>query len=246
MTTLIEQIVEAAGGEAEWAGIAELGVEFELGGAIWAQLGQADVVGHISATVSAHEQRVAYRSFGEAAAGAEYTPSEVLLRYKDGTPDERRTKPRVAIVGRGGPPWDRLDTAYFAGYALWNYLNVPFLFLRPDVGVVEVEPWTETSSHTLGRPEEWRRLEVTFPEAIATHNRTQVFYYDADGRQRRHDYAADVFGGAPTAHYSERHREFGGLVLPTRRRVVPLDARTWNTEDTPVLVSLDLIAVELR
>ena len=245
-TPLLDEITDAAGGAPRWDEVTHLDVGFELGGGLWGQFGQPGLTGRVDASVSTREQRVRYRSFGSPGVDAEYTPSEVVLREANGTLLERRTDPRPTVIARGGPPWDLADATYFAGYALWNYLNVPHLFRRPDVRVVEIEPWTEVGPHTIGLPETWRRLEVTFPDSIATHNATQVFYFDDDGLQRRHDYAADVFGGAPTAHYTERHREFAGLVLPTRRRVVPRDPVTGRTEDGPVLVSLDLVAVDPR
>ncbi len=76
----------------------------------------------------------------------------------------------------------------------------------------EIEPWQENG-------QTWRRLEVTFPDTIATHNRDQVFYFDADGMQRRMDYAAVVTGNPPIAHYTDEHKTFEGIVIPTRRRV---------------------------
>jgi hypothetical protein len=38
--------------------------------------------------------------------------------------------------------------------------------------------------------------------------------------QRRMDYAPEVNGNAPIAHYTDESRTFGGLVFPTRRCVL--------------------------
>jgi hypothetical protein len=76
----------------------------------------------------------------------------------------------------------------------------------------EIEPW-----HEAGQT--WRRLHVTFPTSIATHNPQQVFYFDADGLQRRMDYVTEILGSTLVAHYTAQHRSFGGLVVPTWRRV---------------------------
>ena len=109
--------------------------------------------------------------------------------------------------------WDNLDLLYFAGYALWNYFCTPFLFQRPGFEVTEIEPWEE-------RDERWRRLKVIFPSDIPTHCREQIFYFDAKGLLRRLDYTANVFGKwAKAAHYCWEHRDFSGLIVPTRRRV---------------------------
>jgi hypothetical protein len=63
----------------------------------------------------------------------------------------------------------------------------------------------------------WRLLQVTFPDTIATHNREQVFHYDAEGMQRRMDYAPDVSGNPAVAHYTSDPKTFGGIVFPSGR-----------------------------
>src|SRR5713226_2108102 len=109
-------------------------------------------------------------------------------------------------------PWKpNLDLAYFSGYAIWNYLNSPFLFLLPGVETEEIEPWDEHG-------EQRRRLTVTFPDSIATHCSEQVFHIGSDGLISRMDYSAAVTGGVPTAHYSSDYRDFDGIKIATRRR----------------------------
>jgi len=68
--------------------------------------------------------------------------------------------------------------------------------------------------------ETWRKLLVRFPDHIPTHTKEQVFYFAEQGLLRRVDYALDVAGGAPAAHYCFDHKSFGGLVVPTQCRVV--------------------------
>ncbi|MDT7684324.1 MAG: hypothetical protein QOG57_4634 [Pseudonocardiales bacterium] len=79
--------------------------------------------------------------------------------------------------------------------------DLPFLLTGPDFQSHELEPWQEQG-------QTWRRLAVTFPDGLATHNRDQTSYFDDTGLLRRHDYNADVFGGAAAANYSDRHRTF--------------------------------------
>ena len=79
----------------------------------------------------------------------------------------------------------------------------------------ELEPWIEDG-------ERWDRIGVRFPESVHTHSREQVFYVDARGRIRRHDYTAEPIGGwARAAHFCMDHERFDGLLVPTRRRVYP-------------------------
>jgi hypothetical protein len=54
---------------------------------------------------------------------------------------------------------------------------------------------------------------------------------------RRHDYAADVLGGAQGAHYIGDYRDHGGLLAPRRRRVHPLGADNQRIE-APTLGSV--------
>ena len=111
--------------------------------------------------------------------------------------------------------WDHLDVLYFAGYALWNYLCAPFLFVEPGFVAEEIEPWDEET-------EQWRRLRVTFPPTVPTHCQEQVFYFDARSLLCRLDYTVEVVGSwVRAAHYCFDHRAFAGLMVPTRRRVVP-------------------------
>ncbi|MEA2615700.1 MAG: hypothetical protein QOE72_1483 [Chloroflexota bacterium] len=151
-------------------------------------------------------------------------PERVTLETRGGETVESRTEPRSAfpryerdVFLFGQSPWDRLELGYFLGYAMWTYLTAPFLFTYGGVETREIEPWQENG-------ETWRRLEVTFPSTLATHNRVQTYYYDAEGMQRRMDYAPDVAGNPPVAQYTSEPKRFGGIVFPTHRRVHRRDA----------------------
>jgi len=49
----------------------------------------------------------------------------------------------------------------------------------------------------------------------------QTYYFDADtGLQRPMDYSPEVNGKPLVAHYTSEHHSFGGLIVPTRRRVL--------------------------
>lgn len=171
-----------------------------------------------------------------------YDAGQVRIETDDGEVLESRERPRELFFGRSGLRrnlrWDALDATYFAGYAWWNYLNHPFLLARAGFEVREIEPWDESG-------ETWRRLEVDFPEAIDTHSRRQAFYYDGELRLRRHDYVAEVVGGwARAAHLCAEHVEVGGLVFPTRRRVLPVGPGN-RPLASPTLVALQLFEIEV-
>ena len=92
--------------------------------------------------------------------------------------------------------------------------------------------------------EERRRLKVTFPRAIATHCRAQVFYVDDNDLISRLDYVSEVSGRVPAAHYLSDYKDFGGIKFATKRR-----AYIRNPDDTPNLdrlgVAIDIAAIQV-
>jgi hypothetical protein len=164
------------------------------------------------------------------------------LEDENGEVVTTRADPRSAFRGLGGLRrsfrWDALDATYFAGYAMWNYLTTPYLLTREGVEVTVGEPWAEGG-------ETWRRLEVEFPSDLPRHSPHQTFFVDSDGLIRRHDYTAEPVGGwARAAHYCFDHREFDGLLFPTRRRVVPRGPRN-RALPGPTLVRIDIDRVSV-
>jgi hypothetical protein len=75
---------------------------------------------------------------------------------------------------------------------------------------------------------------VRFPPDIATHSPNAVFYYDAFGMQRRMDYVAEVNNSFLVGHYTGHHQNFDGLVMPTRRRMVPPQPRQQRQPQLPL------------
>jgi len=135
-------------------------------------------------------------------------------------------------------PWDAQHLAYFTGYAIWTYLTTPFLFGLPGFIVEEIEPWDEHG-------EIWRRLKVIFPPDVASHSTEQIFYFDAAGILRRHDYSVEIMGGTSSANYASEPQTFGGLVFPTKRRVYAIGA-----DNRPILervaVAIDISGIDVE
>jgi hypothetical protein len=127
---------------------------------------------------------------------------------------------------------------YFGSYALWGYINAPFIFRRPGFEVEEAEPWNEDG-------ETWRGLRVVFPEGMPAHSREQFYYFGDDGLLRRNDYTAEVFGSwARAAHYCWDLEEFSGVTVPTRRKAMPR-RRNGRPLTKVVLVSIGISDVRL-
>ena len=107
--------------------------------------------------------------------------------------------------------WDDLDMAYFANYAMWNYLALPALLMRHDI------KWKEVAAG---------QLKASFPEYIPTHNQTQRFRFDRlTGLLIQHDYTAEVIGRfAKAAHVVLDHSKIKGFSFTSHHRVTPRSA----------------------
>ena len=235
MTDLLDRIYQAHGGLERWRQLRQLRFTGAGGGKLpWPR---PDFVARTGATLDTRSQRALIEPFGSPDRGGLFTPGHVEILDAAGTVLAERDEPRRAFASY--PPdrlWDELDAAYFAGYAFWTYLTVPFLLTWDGVQAEELEPWQENG-------ETWRRLRVEFPDHIATHSTVQTLYFGPDNLLRRHDYSVEVLGGTATGHYTADYRTFDGFGFPTRRRVVRRQPD--NTTSGPVLITLDIHSVTL-
>jgi hypothetical protein len=240
MSDLVERAIAAHGGRAPYDAAREIAVEVRTGGAAFRSKRFGTVPPPLEMRCSTGEQRTVISSFPRPDQRAVFTADEVRIESAaDGTVLKSRSDPRSRFPGgRRLLWWDHLDFTYFAGYAMWGYLNTPWVLARPDVAAREVEPWSRDG-------ETWRRLEVTFPPGLHVHCETQTFYFDATGRLRRNDYTAEPFGRlARAAHMCDDTREWDGLAFPARRRVYPRRPDN-RPAPFPTLVSLDVSRVEV-
>lgn len=233
MSDLIDLVLKAHGGLPRWQQATTIHAMGAIGGDLWTLVDQEGILASADLTVDVQRQRIVFAGFTSPELRGLFTPDRVAVIGEDGVVVAERTAPREAFADLSqGAPWDELHALYFAGYAMWNYLTAPYLLTHPGVVLAELAPWHEAN-------EDWRRLRATFPKEIATHCVEQVFYYDAAGLLRRHDYAPDVLGGTPAAHFTGKHLTASGLVFPTHRYVVPVqeDARALPE---PILISIEL------
>ena len=214
---LVQEIIEAHGGAALWNSLEVLEAEISAWGFLFTAK-RRPTLKHIVVSASTREPRISFHDFPSPGSTSELIgDQEVRILGGDGKPTAKRLNPRPAFTGlRRMISWDALDFIYFGGYALWNYLVTPFLFLRDGFQFQMLEPREDA------RPP-WSRLQVTFPPDLPTHCNKQIFYFDENRYLRRLDYTAEVVGGwARAAHLCEDYRDFDGLKAPTRRRVRPI------------------------
>lgn len=213
MNTLIEQILEAHGGLARWKSHDRLSAHLSQGGILWPLKGHGGMLDEVDVEIDLKRQWTSHAPFGAPDRRTAVTPRRAAIETAEGIVLDALDDPRASFAGFGlETPWSELQLAYFVGYAMWNYLTLPFAFAEPGFGVEELTAWEENG-------EQWRRVQVTYPDTIATHSRVQTFYVGADFRLRRHDYDVDINGGTPAVHYFSDYATVEGVNLPTRHLI---------------------------
>lgn len=230
---LAKLAIEAHGGLERWNSFTTLSAHLIQGGVLWAVKGKAEVLDDVTVTVDLRHEKASHWPFGSADRRSRFEPQRVALENAEGEVIEELLQPRSSFKGHTlETQWSDLQLAYFAGYAMWTYLNTPFLLARPGVESEEIEPWDEAG-------ETWRRLKVRFPTEIATHSTEQTLYFDHQGFLKRHDYDVEISGGTGGAHYVSDLKEFSGIVFPTKRRIFPRQPDGQSARE-PLVVSIDL------
>lgn len=241
--SLLAAVLDAHGSLESWQQVTKLTAKLSAGGFFWAARGWPGAGGSHMLTLDPQREHVTLSSFPQDGSDSvlDVDPERVVIRSPDGRLIEERNEPRGSFpkpFDITATPWDSVQVAYFTTAAQWTYLTAPYLFTYPGVEASEIDPWNENG-------EVWQRLAVTFPPTIATHNRDQVFYYDQALMQRRMDYAPDVAGNAPIAHYTHDPKTFDGLLFPTRRLVHTRDqAGTADQRFAAITVDVEHIKLD--
>src|SRR6266478_7970407 len=236
---LAKLAIEAHGGLERWNSFTTLSVHGINGGVLWGAKGKAGVLDDVTITVDLRNEEASHYPFGSPDRRSRFEPQRVALENANGEVLEELLQPRSSFRGHTlETPWNDLQLAYFAGCAMWTYLNTPFLLARPGVESEEIEPWKEAG-------ETWRRLKVRFPNDIATHSTEQTLYFDQQGVLRRHDYHVEISGGIGAVHYVSDIKEVSGIVFPTKHRIFGLQP-DGHAAPEPLVVSIDVDQIVLR
>ena len=234
-TDLLPIATAAHGGLERWNAITTVRCNASITGAVWHLKGRPDVLADVVITADTRSERLTMDFPGQDKRTI-FTPGRIVVETEAGELIAARDDPERHFDGQSAQtPWDDIDVAYFSGEAVWTYLTTPFLFTYPGFSAEEAEPWGEAG-------ESWRRLQVTFPDSIASHTRQQHFFFGPDGLLRRHDYTVDILGGTAGANYALNPRTFDGIVVPTKRVIYGYQGDHQVIAD-PVLVAVDLADV---
>ena len=232
MNDLLQVAVDAHGGLSRWNQLNRVRASLSITGAIWQLKGKPDVLKDVSIEAEMHQERLTTHFNGQGMRTV-FEPNRIIVETEGGRLVDSRDDPRSAFRGHTRQtPWDDLHVAYFSGYALWNYLTIPFLYTYPGFVTEELTPWEENG-------ERWRPLKVIVPDSIVSHSREQVAYFGPDGLLRRHEYTVKIMGGEAGLNYATSYRNVDGIVVPTKRRVYAPDANKQKIPE-PVLVAIDI------
>jgi hypothetical protein len=226
---LLSEVLDAHGGAGRWAQAQTVSAHVQVRGLLptWKFPGRPLEDYHYHQKVDIHGLGNVMSGFPTPELTCTFSHDEVRVE-SDGNVIERRAQARRGFQGLGAlrriRQWDVIDSAYFVGYAMSNYMSHPYRLTQPGFHVRRGEDWR-------GDNEIWRRLEVEYPPGFDSHCHRETFYIDDHGLIRRHDYLPDVFAEArvfarllpiplKAAHFTCRHREVDGLIFPTFRRVM--------------------------
>lgn len=240
MTTaqLSQSIIDAHGGLSQWQKFERLSARLHQGGALWALKGHEGRLTDTTVTVGLKREWASHAPFGAPEKLSHFEPGKVELLTTSGEVLQRLESPRASFDGHQfDTPWTEPQLAYFAGYAMWTYLNLPFVLARPGVETEQLTDWQE-------KGETWHRLRINFPDDVTTHNSVQTLYVDPAGMLKRHDYDVDIAGHTPAAHYMSDYTEVQGLKFPQRHRIYPRQP-DGSALSEPLVVSIDVSEIKL-
>lgn len=237
MNHLAKELIDAHGGLETWRTFSSVRAHLKQGGALWALKGQGGKLDDVTVTAALDRQWASHAPFGSPDVRSSFTKDRVALESNAGLVEELRA-PRDSFAGHTlTTAWSDLQLAFFAGTAMWTYLNVPFVLAWPGVQSEESGTWEENG-------ETWRRLLVHYPSSLEVFSKHQTLYVGPDGRLRRMDYDVEIAGNTPGAHYVRDYVEVSGISFPTHREIFPRQP-DGSAAKEPLVVSIDLDSITL-
>lgn len=212
---LLDKVIAAHGGKELWAKAASLSLDLKVKGNILATRLKSAKTRSLKVEINTEKVQCILSPFPKIGEKGIFTSEYIQIEKDDGALIAKKSLKEL-FNGKTQLPliWDDLHILYFLGYAIWNYFMTPYFFSWPSFQTQEIGTWQEKNSSI------WYKLAVDFPSYIPTHCQKQIFYFNESGLLCRLDYTADIFGSfTRAAHYCWQHREFEGLIFPTRRKV---------------------------
>ena len=122
---MIDDAVKAHGGLGRWLAATSLSAPVSIGGSLWADKAHDGVLADAAVFIDPHRQHVEFSGFGPQRLCTWFEPGLVTMCTEDGTEIGRRRDPLASFPQGAATAWDNIQVAYFASYAIWNYLTLP-------------------------------------------------------------------------------------------------------------------------
>ncbi|HEY8562553.1 MAG TPA: hypothetical protein VIL74_19395 [Pyrinomonadaceae bacterium] len=235
---LLKDIIEAHGGEDRWRAFNKVTASVVTGGFLWGMKGfESDSAPRVM-TSGLRRQTMRIEPFGNPDWHLHYEPARIVIETPDGEIIAEQENPRATFAGHAWEtPWTPMQLAYFSGYAMWTYFNLPFLLGESGIEMTEI-PSVNPDGLIL------KGLRVRFPAYIHTHSAEQRLYFDESNLLRRIDYDVEIAGNNPATQLISEYIDVHGLKFPTKRRIFVRN-KDGSPQRDRMPVSIDLFDFEL-
>jgi hypothetical protein len=238
INALLAEILGAHGGLEQWRKFTKVSSQVVSGGFLWAMKGMPLDNSPRTMASTFRRQWTRTEPFGNPDWHMIYEPHHLSIETQAGEIIAEQYEPRETFAGHTWEtPWTPIQLAYFNGYAMWTYYNLPFILSEPGFQLTEIPP-------VMHEGQRFRGLRVRFPQDVHTHSQEQRLYFDESGLLRRQDYHVDIAGQVPAAHFISDYVDVQGLKFPTKRRVHPVNA-DGTVQFDQTIVSIDLSDLHL-
>jgi hypothetical protein len=211
--SLVDRVIKAHGGRERWRAFNKVTVKVVTGGFLWGMKGFAIDNAPRTMTAALRRQSMRIEPFGNPDWHLHYEPNRILIETRAGETIVEQENTRSTFAGHvWETPWTPTQLAYFSAYAVWNYLNLPFLLAEPGLEVRAIPSINQEEIALKG-------LRARFPDYIHTHSREQSFYFDESNLLRRIDYEVEIAGNNPATQLISEYVDVQGLKFPTKRRI---------------------------
>jgi hypothetical protein len=236
---LLEQVVAAHGGAAQWDKFRQAIGHVRISGDLWAALGGSPGYADARFELLTHEQSVTAYPVSQPGMRYRFKPNVLVIESDDGEVIETQYNARATFPKSSGDErWDDFQVAYICSYSVWNCVTQPFLFTYPGFEV--------QASHAIdvnGEPQP--RLSIHLPSNVVSHARVIDMNVRSDGLMSSQDFVFGVMNAQVTSVFSD-YCEIQGLTLPMVRRMYRSEAWKTNREEAPVLACLELLELEFQ
>lgn len=235
MSDLLEKVLNVHGGLDNWRQVRAIDFRLTLRG-VALEFKQQQGLRDMLVKIDTQRARTLITPFPSAGSRGIFADGRVTIETDAGVKTSGLDEPRRSFEGLDRQSsWTVQQFLYFIGYALQNYMTMPFLLAGDGVHCEEIAPHEEHG-------EQWRVLKATFPPGLHMHCSEQKFYFNDAGYLVRNDYAPDVSRGS-AAHYTFDHKNFDGFIFPTHRRVVFRDEKNHTHLTGPSIFKLDIESI---